>query len=163
MENLNAIAEEILAQGGLLTPRHGGFYRGQPLTIAENNYSLGLFNGDSGIVLPDSDDDDALRAYFLSGEGKLRRFLPSRLPRHETAFAMTVHKSQGSEFERVLLLLPQNDSPLLTRELLYTGLTRARRGVEIWATEPVLRAAIGRQVVRVSGLRDALLDSAKAS
>jgi exodeoxyribonuclease V alpha subunit len=161
VENLNAIAEEILAQDGLLTPRHGGFYRGQPLTIAENNYSLGLFNGDTGIILPDS--DDTLRAYFLSGEGKLRRFLPSRLPRHETAFAMTVHKSQGSEFERVLLLLPRNDSPLLTRELLYTGLTRARRGVEIWATEPVLRAAIGRQVARVSGLRDALLDSAKAS
>ncbi|MEO5753707.1 MAG: ATP-binding domain-containing protein, partial [Chthoniobacterales bacterium] len=97
-----------------------------------------------------------LRAFFLSADGRLRRFLPSRLPRHETAFAMTVHKSQGSEFSEMLLLLPESDTPLLTRELLYTALTRARVQVEVWATEPVLRAAITRRVTRVSGLRDAL-------
>ncbi len=163
VENLNTLAEEILAQAGLLTPRPGGFYRGQPLTITENNYNLGLFNGDTGIVLPDPDDGGELRAFFLTGEGHVRRFLPSRLPRNETAFAMTVHKSQGSEFDSVLLLLPSNDSPVVTRELLYTGLTRARLGVEIWATESVLRAAISRQVVRASGLRDALLEPAKTS
>lgn len=156
VENLNALAEEILAGAGLLVPRPGGFYRGQPLTITENNYNLGLYNGDSGIILPDADDGGELRAFFLSAEGKLRRFLPARLPRHETAFAMTVHKSQGSEFGRVLLILPEADSPLLTRELLYTGLTRAREQVEIWAPEAILRAAISRRVVRASGLRDAL-------
>jgi len=117
---------------------------------------LGLFNGDSGIILPDPEDNGELRAFFISAEGKLRRFLPSRLPRHETAFAMTVHKSQGSEFARVLLILPDFDAPILTRELLYTGLTRAREQVEIWAPETVLRAAISRRVTRASGLREAL-------
>ncbi len=156
VESLNAIAEEILAAVGLLNPRPGTSYRGQPLTITENNYNLGLFNGDSGIVLPDPDDGGELRAFFVSAEGKLRRFLPSRLPRHETAFAMTVHKSQGSEFECLLLVLPEKDTPLLTRELLYTAITRARTHVEIWASELVLRAAIARRVTRTSGLREAL-------
>ena len=153
--NLNAVAKEILADAGLLTPRRG-WYRGQPIMITQNDYNLALFNGDSGIVLPDTAADGELRAFFLSAEGKLRRFLPSRLPIHETAFAITVHKSQGSEFWKVLLILPKNDSPILTRELLYTGLTRARHGVEIWASERVLRASIARRVARASGLRDAL-------
>ncbi len=156
VENLNAIAEEILAGAGLLSPHRGGFYRGQPLTISQNDYNLGLFNGDTGVILPDHAEGGELRAFFLSADGKLRRFLPSRLPVHETAFAMTVHKSQGSEFGRVLLILPENESPLLTRELLYTGLTRARAHVEIWAPEAVLRSAIARRVQRTSGLRDAL-------
>jgi exodeoxyribonuclease V alpha subunit len=82
--------------------------------------------------------------------------LPTRLPAHETGFAITVHKSQGSEFGKVLLILPETDSPLLTRELLYTALTRSREAVEIWASEKVLRAAIGRHVTRNSGLGDAL-------
>jgi exodeoxyribonuclease V alpha subunit len=162
VENLNAVAEEILADAGLLAPRRG-WYRGQPLMITQNDYNLSLFNGDSGIILPDPDADGELRAFFLSGEGKLRRFLPSRLPVHETAFAITVHKSQGSEFKKVLLILPEKDAPILTRELLYTGLTRARKGVELWASESVLRAAIARQVVRTSGLRDALLGPTKPS
>ncbi|HTG44500.1 MAG TPA: exodeoxyribonuclease V subunit alpha, partial [Verrucomicrobiae bacterium] len=155
VENLNEVAEEILAAAGLVAPQRA-FYRGRPLTITQNDYNLGLFNGDSGIILPDPEGDGELRAFFLSAEGRLRRFLPSRLPHHETAFAMTVHKSQGSEFGGILLLLPESDSPLLTRELLYTALTRARNQVEVWATEPVLRAAITRRVTRVSGLRDAL-------
>ena len=154
VENLNAIAEEILIKASLLSPRPAGFYRGQPITVTENNYNLGLFNGDSGIILPDPDDGSELRAFFVSAEGRLRRFLPSRLPRHETAFAMTVHKSQGSEFAAVLLILPDTDAPILTRELLYTGLTRARAQVEIWAPEMVLRAAISRRVTRASGLRE---------
>jgi exodeoxyribonuclease V alpha subunit len=156
VESLNAIAEEILAEAGVLNPRPGTAYRGQPLTIIENNYNLGLFNGDSGIILADPEDDGELRTFFISAEGKLRRFLPSRLPRHETAFATTVHKSQGSEFARVLLILPDFDAPILTRELLYTGLTRAREQVEVWAPETVLRAAISRRVTRASGLREAL-------
>ena len=126
VENLNAIAEEVLADTGLLAPRRD-WYRGQPIMVTQNDYNLSLFNGDSGIVLPDPSADGELRAFFLSAEGKPRRFLPSRLPVHETAFAITVHKSQGSEFGKVLLILPQNDSPILTRELLYTGLTRVER------------------------------------
>ena len=155
VENLNALTEELLADAGLLTPQRS-WYRGQPLTITRNDYNLGLFNGDSGVILPDRESDGELRAFFFSPEGKLRRFLPARLPLHETAFAMTVHKSQGSEFERLLLILPEKDGPLLTRELLYTAITRARRHAEIWAPEGVLRGAIARQVRRNSGLRDAL-------
>ncbi len=155
IENLNAAAEEILAESGLLAPRRG-WYRGQPIMITQNDYNLALFNGDSGIILPDAEDGGELRAFFLSAEGRLRRFLPSRLPVHETAFAITVHKSQGSEFGRVLLILPESDSPVLTRELLYTGLTRARDHAEIWASETILRAAIAKRVARTSGLRDAL-------
>ncbi len=155
VENLNEVVEQILAGAGLISPQHA-FYRGRPLTVTQNDYNLGLFNGDSGIILPDPQGGGELRAFFLSADGRLRRFLPSRLPQHETAFAMTVHKSQGSEFSEILLLLPESDSPLLTRELLYTALTRARDQVEVWATELVLRAAITRRVTRVSGLRDAL-------
>jgi exodeoxyribonuclease V alpha subunit len=81
---------------------------------------------------------------------------PVRLPEHETVFAMTVHKSQGSEFEEVLLLLPDRDSPVLTRELLYTGVTRARFGVDIWLEAAVFHASVNRQVQRTSGLREAL-------
>lgn len=155
VENLNAVAEEILVEAGLLMPRGGGCYSGQPIMVTQNDYNLALFNGDTGIVLPDAADGE-LRAFFISAEGKLRRFLPSRLPIHETAFAITVHKSQGSEFAEVLLLLPEKDAPLMTRELLYTGLTRARQAVALWAPEAVLRAAIARRVKRTSGLRDAL-------
>ena len=155
VESLNSLAEEALAGAGLLHPR-SGWYAGWPVMITRNDHNLGLFNGDSGIILPDPEAGGELRAFFISAEGKLRRFLPSRLPLHETAFALTVHKSQGSEFDRLLLLLPENDSPILTRELLYTGITRARRAVEIWSNEEILRAAIARRTERTSGLREAL-------
>ncbi|MGI8890238.1 MAG: exodeoxyribonuclease V subunit alpha [Chthoniobacterales bacterium] len=158
VENLNAVAEEILAGAGLITPQRS-FYRGQPITITQNDYNLSLFNGDSGIILADPDETGELRAFFLSADGKLRRFLPSRLPPHGTAFALTVHKSQGSEFDRLLLLLPEQESPLLTRELLYTAITRARGKVEIWAAERVLRSMIAKTVSRSSGLREALQPS----
>lgn len=155
VENLNAVAEEILADAGLLVP-FPTWYRGRPVMITRNDYNLQLFNGDSGIILPDPEAGAELRAFFLSAEGKLRRFLPSRLPRHETAFALTVHKSQGSEFDRLLLILPSKDSPVLTRELLYTAITRARTGAEIWCADEVFRAAVLRRTRRTSGLRDAL-------
>ena len=97
-----------------------------------------------------------LRVFFPSAGGSPRKFLPARLPPHETVYAMTVHKSQGSEFDEVLLLLPDRDSPVLTRELLYTGVTRARRKVGVWGREDVTRTAVARRVQRSSGLRDAL-------
>jgi exodeoxyribonuclease V alpha subunit len=86
----------------------------------------------------------------------MRSIAPARLPQHEPAFAMTVHKSQGSEFGNVLLVLPDKPSPVLTRELIYTGLTRARQRVEVWFNEPVLRGAIANVIQRDSGLRDRL-------
>ena len=151
----NEAIEQSLAQSGLLREMETWF-RGRPVMVTRNDYNARLFNGDIGLVWPDPEGRDEKRVFFPTSQGELRRVLPSRLPVHETAFALTVHKSQGSEFSRVLLVMPENDSPLLTRELLYTGLTRAREQVEIWAPEPVLRAAIARRVVRTSGLRDAL-------
>lgn len=152
---LNRAIEQALAAAGLVTET-SQWYRGRPVMVTRNDYNLQLFNGDIGVTLQDVDGQGERRVFFASSEGKIRRVLPSRLPVHETAFAMTVHKSQGSEFEKVLLVLPENDAPILTRELLYTGLTRARESVEIWASEAVLRTAISRRVARVSGLRDAL-------
>ena len=86
----------------------------------------------------------------------MRKFEPYRLPEHETVYAMTVHKSQGTEFDRVLLVLPEDDVRVLTRELLYTGVTRARKRVDLWAGEEALKAALSRRLERVSGLREAL-------
>jgi exodeoxyribonuclease V alpha subunit len=143
---------------GLRAPDgRAAFYRGRPVLITANDYPLGLFNGDVGIVLPDPEAGGELRAWFLAADGKLRRFLPARLPAHETAFAMTVHKAQGSEFERVLFLLPDRDTPVATRELIYTAITRARAHVELWHRPEMLREAIARRTQRTSGLRDALM------
>jgi exodeoxyribonuclease V alpha subunit len=123
--------------------------------VLQNDYNLRLFNGDVGILLPDPEDGQ-MRAFFLGAKDELRRFAPARLPTHETVFAMTVHKSQGSEFENVLLILPDRENPIVTREMIYTGITRASRSVELWFHESVFRAALSRRVERASGLREAL-------
>ncbi|HTH48827.1 MAG TPA: exodeoxyribonuclease V subunit alpha [Candidatus Limnocylindria bacterium] len=158
VESLNPLIEALLEREGLIT-RRGPWYAGRPVIVTRNDPATKLFNGDVGIALPDAGGN--LRVFFPgAGEAEgVRGFAPARLPEHETVFAMTIHKSQGSEFDRVLLVLPERDSPLLTRELIYTGLTRAKSAVELWADEVVLRAAIGRRVQRASGLRDALWNS----
>jgi exodeoxyribonuclease V alpha subunit len=155
VENLNRVVEQILTDARLIEPT-SPLYKGRPILILQNDPQLKLFNGDLGLLLPDPDAGHALRACFLESGGAVRRLLPARLPQHETAFAMTVHKSQGSEFDRVLLVLPERDSPVVTRELVYTGLTRARSAVELWADETLLRLAINRRTQRTSGLRDKL-------
>ena len=118
-----------------------------------------LFNGDTGILFPDPDSGGALRAFFPDPEGGVRSIMPERLPLHETAFAMTVHKSQGSEFNHVLMLLPPVDSDILTRELIYTGITRAKESVEIWGSDGVFCRAVRKKTERQSGLKEALLTS----
>lgn len=152
---INLVVEHLFREQKLI--RGGGrWYRGRPILITQNDYNLHLYNGDIGIVLPDPGADGELRAFFQAPDGTLRAFHPVRLPEHETVYALTVHKSQGSEFDRLLLILPDRDSPVLTRELIYTGITRAREGVEVWGHEKVFREAVGRRTTRVSGLRDAL-------
>jgi exodeoxyribonuclease V alpha subunit len=153
-ENLNRLVEEILHEAGLIS-RTSPWYPGRPVLVTENDYSLRLFNGDIGVLLPERTSKQPM-AFFGSGEGQPRAVPPARLPRHETVYAMTVHKSQGSEFERVLLVLPDRESPVLTRELVYTGVTRASESVELWMNEPVFRTAVARRVERASGLREAL-------
>jgi len=133
------------------------WYAGRPVLITRNNYPLGLFNGDIGVTLSDAETGDNQLAVFFPGDtGKVRRFQPYQLPQHETVYAMTVHKSQGSEFDEVLFILPDRDFPILTRELIYTALTRAREKITIWGTRSIIRNAIARQIKRTSGLRDAL-------
>ena len=153
---VNMLAEKALSREGLIQPEQD-WYMGRPVLITRNDYNLGLFNGDMGLTLPapDSDNKD-LYVYFPGSSGQLRRFLPQRLPEHATVFAMTVHKSQGSEFDDVLLILPEKDYPVLTRELIYTAITRARQNISIWGIEEVVRAAVLRKIERTSGLRDAL-------
>ena len=152
---VNALAEEILADRGLVE-RGNRWYRGRPVMITVNDYQLQLFNGDIGIVLPDPESDGKPRVFFPSPDGGVRTVSPVRLPAHDTVFAMTIHKSQGSEFDRLLMLLPVNDSEALSRELIYTGLTRAKSAAEIWGDEEVFRAAVSRRVERASGLEEAL-------
>lgn len=152
VEQLNLEIERWLTGAGLLEPR-GTFYENRPILITRNDYALGLFNGDVGVVV--QDHERRLRVCFAGAEG-LRFFAPSRLPPHETVFAMTIHKSQGSEFDAVSVVLPDAPSPLVSRELLYTALTRARRRVDLFASGEVIRASVGRAVQRASGLHDAL-------
>ena len=152
---VNRLVEEILREEGLIRSR-SKWYAGRPVLISRNAYELRLFNGDTGVTLPDGEEGSDLRVFFPGTEGETRRIHPLRLPEHETCYAMTVHKSQGSEFERVLLILPDRDGPILTRELIYTALTRASRSVEIWGRKEVFRAAVERRIERRSGLRDGL-------
>ena len=156
---LNRKIEATLREARFIE-RQDVVYGGKPVLITQNDHQLHLYNGDIGVLLPDAraeeNNPDQLWAWFLGKAGTLRRFSPARLSQHEAAYAMTVHKSQGSEFDRVLFILPDRDSPVLTRELIYTGLTRARSQVELWWTEAVFRQAVARRTERTSGLRDLL-------
>lgn len=135
----------------------GGHWHGRPILITENAYDVGLRNGDVGLILPD--DDGNLAAWFLvveAGEKGTRRVDLARLPAHTGALAMTVHKSQGSQFDRVALVLAGRDSPIETRELVYTGITRTRSKLDWVGSRPGLERALGRAVARLSGLRECL-------
>jgi exodeoxyribonuclease V alpha subunit len=154
-ETVNALLEAILRDTGRIETTTGRYHAGEPIIITRNDYNVGLFNGDLGIVLPDAASGE-LRVFFHGEQHEVLNFAPGRLPAHEPAFALTVHKSQGSEFRDALVILPDRDAPVLTRELLYTGITRVRETVEVWASEDILRQTIARKIERSSGLRDRL-------
>ncbi|MDO5576516.1 MAG: exodeoxyribonuclease V subunit alpha [Fibrobacter sp.] len=141
------------------TPFGTNVYRGQPIMIVGNNPKLDLFNGDTGLIIPDSSDNTSLKAVFKMPDSTFRFFNPYHLPLYDTAYSLTVHKSQGSEFDNVLLILGNTQNPLLTRELLYTAITRARKSVEIWSSEQVLLQAIKNRINRNSGLREKLWEN----
>jgi exodeoxyribonuclease V alpha subunit len=157
---INRLAERVLSRHRWVRPDLAAagspWYAGRPVLITRNDYALELFNGDIGVTLAGAVEGGGLSVFFPAAAGGTRRFSPYRLPEHETVYAMTVHKSQGSEFEHILLVLPRMDSPILTRELLYTALTRARRTITVWGSRRVLEAAVGRRVDRTSGLQEAL-------
>lgn len=151
----NELVERVLAEAGLLRPM-GLRYPGRPVLVTVNDYDARLFNGDVGMLLEDDASRGLIRAFFPAADGSIRKLSAARLPAHETAFAMTVHKSQGSEFDEVVVLLPEALSPILTRELLYTAVTRARQRVTIFGSAAMVVEAVARRVERASGLDRAL-------
>ncbi len=151
----NKKIEQYLAKKNLLI-LDKEFYENRPIIMNKNNYELGLFNGDIGIIR--TDNKGVLRAYFEPNEGTERDFLPGLLAGAETVFAMTIHKSQGSEFKQVLIVLPEGESiNILTRELLYTGVTRAKSKVVLQATTNSILDAANAQVKRASGISSRFL------
>lgn len=167
VEALNQRIAQALHRSGLLEQDYG-WYEGRPVLVTRNDYSLGLMNGDIGVALRVPEPSDApggiprqvLRVVFArnDGSGTLRYILPSRLSAVETVFAMTVHKSQGSEFAHCALVIPDTLNPVLTRELVYTGITRARNWFTLVESQPgVFEQAVLHRVERRSGLRENLL------
>ena len=155
----DAVNREIrnaLAEAGLMAP-DVAWPPGLPVLVTRNDPALGLFNGDAGLLVVDRNAPAGVIACFAGpGPAEVRSFHPARLPPWEPVFATTVHKSQGSQFDRVVIVLPGRPSPVLTRELLYTAVTRARRRVDVVGTAPVVRAGVRERVRRFSGLRDRL-------
>ena len=148
--SLNLVVQKALAHAGWLKPQ-GEWFAGRPVMVTRNDAQLGVFNGDVGVVLPNH--QGVLKVWFLDGE-QLRSVSVSRLAHAETAFVMTVHKSQGSEFAHTAMVLPAGAADLLTRELVYTGITRAREQFTLVEGQPgLLNAAMARPSVRASGLR----------
>ena len=131
------------------------YSNGIPMMITKNDNRLKLFNGDIGIV---QTKGNSTKIYFpdIKEQGKYRSFSPNQIPEHEPVFAMTIHKSQGSGFQKLLLVMPDKDSSLLTRELLYTGITRAKKYCEIWSYDSIIKKTIERVTKRDSGLKDKL-------
>ena len=165
---VQALNERIAVALGLTQSREKNFqsafaqdawFVGRPIMVTRNDYHLNLMNGDVGQCLP---TPHGLRVAFPDGQGGITWVLPSRLDAVETVWAMTVHKSQGSEYDHVLMVLPDRDAPVLTRELLYTGVTRAKKHLTWWVPNPsVLFSAVGQRVTRSGGLAEALFHRSK--
>ncbi len=154
VEAINQQLSRALGFTQATTQHQEAWFVGRPVMLTRNDYQLKLMNGDVGQCLPTA---QGLRVAFADGQGGVRWVLPSRLEEVETVWAMTVHKSQGSEYEHVLMVLPDRPSPVLTRELLYTGITRAKNKLSWWLpSQSVLYQAVQQQVWRSGGLSDAL-------
>ncbi|QIR14842.1 exodeoxyribonuclease V subunit alpha [Shewanella aestuarii] len=159
VDGMNIAITDSLRQAKLIEPKHE-FYLGRPIIIQSNDYNLGLFNGDIGLVLQDELNPSRLMTHFIKADGSLLKVLPARLPKHDTCFAMTVHKSQGSEFDKVSFVLPQRPSvaqwQLLTKELVYTAITRAKNHFYCLGSAQVFERAVKQVTLRASGLAQRL-------
>ena len=151
VEDINYRVTQALKERRLIQSS-SEWYAGRPILITQNDTVLHLYNGDIGLCLADSENNGQLMVYFLLADGTIRKYLPARLPSCETVFAMTIHKSQGSEFNEVLLILPDVINPILTKELIYTGITRAKKVVKVVSNEAVFLETVQRTVKRSSGL-----------
>lgn len=156
VNGINAAVERWLARRGHAVHEH--WYHARPILVTANDYVTGVFNGDVGVVWREGGGGRAL-AYFRANDGTIRAIAPVRLPAVETAWAMTVHKSQGSEFDDVMVVVPDYDSRVMSRELLYTAATRARRGVTLVGSPTAIRAALARVTGRTSGLEARLKEA----
>ena len=152
---INSVIEKKLVEMNYIDPA-SRFYHGQPIMITQNDYSLKLFNGDTGIIFNNPDKKGETKAYFQENDNTIRSFHTSALPAHATVYAMTIHKSQGSEFDNVMLVLPEKESPVLTRELLYTAVTRTKEKIQIVGSEKIISYAVSQNIERRSGLKDML-------
>jgi exodeoxyribonuclease V alpha subunit len=132
------------------------WYVGRPVLVTQNDYGVRLYNGDVGVILADPDRAGRRLAVFPTSDGSFRYLSPARLPACETTFAMTIHKSQGSQFAHAVVVLPRTPSPVLTRELLYTAITRATDRTTVLARAEIVEQALARPVQRASGLQDRL-------
>jgi len=151
VETINKLAERILSQARLI-PGDTSWYQGKPIIIRRNHYDMELFNGDTGLLWRDR--NNRLQAWFIRPDNQLHPVSTARLPDHDTAYGITVHKAQGSEFDQVLLILPREQSRVLSRELLYTGITRARSKLSLCCSRDILTAAIRQRTIRWSGLTE---------
>jgi exodeoxyribonuclease V alpha subunit len=150
LKKINQRIEKYLYKKGLITST-ADIYSNKLVIVTKNYYDLELFNGDVGIIR--RDENKQHRVYFLDKKNELRSVVPGLIPEMETVFAMTIHKSQGSEYDKVLIILPDNaDNPLITRELLYTAITRAKSKVIIQGTTEVILTAVQKQIKRTSGI-----------
>jgi len=153
---INGLIEKSLKEKGLIKI-FGKWYRCKPIMITANDYNLKLFNGDTGIVFQDKENRGLLRIFFRSEDDGIRKIAPPRIADYETAYAITVHKSQGSEFKDIVIILSDRQTEILTRELIYTAITRAKRHVEIWGREDVFVEAVKKRIKRQSGIKEALI------
>ncbi|WP_105903261.1 exodeoxyribonuclease V subunit alpha [Vibrio gangliei] len=158
VERMNQLIEKTLSANHSIDPQENvNWYIGRPVMVTQNDSAQGLHNGDIGICLQDqSDDDGHYRVYFEMPDGRIKGVLPSRVPQHELAFAMTIHKSQGSEFSHTVMVLPNQMNQILTRELIYTGVTRAKDKLDLFANPSILAQGVGIKTLRSSGLSEKL-------
>jgi exodeoxyribonuclease V alpha subunit len=167
--DINHRVEQKLAEQQRIDLSHI-WYVGRPVMVSQNHPALNLYNGDIGICLPDNvgagpvpaqsgqpqeiTPTGKLMVFFQRPDGSVKKYLPARVPHCETVFAMTIHKSQGSEFDEVLIVLPETVNPVLTKELLYTAITRAKKTIKLAAAEDVFNATVRQKIQRITGLAD---------
>ncbi|NRB66355.1 MAG: exodeoxyribonuclease V subunit alpha [Vibrio sp.] len=153
ISGLNQRIERALNARKMIQVQDEVWYHGRPVMVVRNDHALGLYNGDIGLCLLDNSDGvERLKVFFELPDGSVKAVLPSRVPEHETAYAMTIHKSQGSEFEHTLMILPPEFTPILTRELIYTGITRAKQKLSLYVDDRVMARGVKIRTERASGL-----------
>ncbi len=150
----NKIEEKLIQQNKIRTT--GQWYIGRPIMVTQNNTETQLYNGDIGIFLQDKNSEKPAVFFLLPG-GNVKKILPSRLPAHETVFAMSIHKSQGSEFNECLCILPTTMSPILSKELIYTAITRAKTKIKMYCTYSIFSHTLQNKITRTGGLYEKLI------